>query len=82
MHYQNIFCHPAQSPSVFEPDRWPYGRNPKDMDAENIGTFAVPTSTAEDLIQRLAANYGFLSDLDLDDVEQTIVKSNQEITFL
>lgn len=76
MHYQNIFWHPAHSPSVFDPERWLYGRNPKDVDAEDIGTLAVPAPTAEDLIKRLAANYVFLSDLD--DVEQTIAKSNQK----
>lgn len=76
MHYGNIYWHPAHSPSVFDPDRWLNERNPKDVDAEDIGTLAVPTPTAEDLIKRLRENYGFLADLD--EIEQTIAKSNQK----
>ena len=76
MHYGNIFWHPAHSPSVFDPDRWLNDRNPKDVDAEDIGTLAVPAPTAEELLQKLKQNYGFL--MDLDEVEQVIAKSNQK----
>ena len=80
MHYNNIFWHPAHSPSVFEPEKWLYGRNPKDVDEEDIGTLAVPTPTADDLIKRLAINYKFLTDLD--DVERVIAMTNQRDTSL
>lgn len=76
MHYGNIFWHPAHEPSVFEPDRWLNERSPKDVDTEDIGTLAVPTPTPEDLIKRLKTNYDFLTELD--DLEQTIAKSNQK----
>jgi len=76
MHYGNIFWHPAHEPSVFDPDRWLNGRSPKDVDAEDIGTLAVPAPTPEDLIKRLKTNYGFLAELD--EIEQTIAKSNQK----
>lgn len=76
MHYGNIFWHPAHSPSVFDPDRWLNERNPKDVDAEDIGTLAVPAPTAEELLQKLKQNYGFL--MELDEVEHVIAKSNQK----
>ena len=74
MHYGNVSWRPAHSPSVFDPDRWINDRNPKDVDAEDIGTLAVPAPTAEDLIKRLKDNYGFLAELD--ETEQMIAKSN------
>lgn len=76
MHYGNIFWHPAHSPSVFDPEKWLYGRKPKDVDAEDIGTLAVPAPTAEDMIKRLTKNFGFLTELD--EVERTIAKVNQK----
>ena len=76
MHYRNIFWHPAHSPSVFDPDKWLNGRNPDDVDAEDIGTLAVPAPTPENLIKRLRTNYRFLTELD--EVEKTIAKSNQK----
>lgn len=76
MHYGNIFWHPAHEPSVFDPDRWLNDRKPKDVDAEDIGTLAVPAPTPEDLIKRLKTNYGFLAELD--EMERTIAKSNQK----
>ncbi len=76
MHYGSVFWRPAHSPSVFDPERWLNERNPKDVDAEDIGTLAVPAPTAEELILRLKKNYEFL--LDLDEVEQVIAKSNQK----
>ena len=76
MHYRNIFWHPAHSPSVFDPDKWLNGRNPDDVDAEDIGTLAVPAPTPENLIKRLRTNYRFLTEFD--EVEKTIAKSNQK----
>ena len=76
MHYGNIFWHPAHSPSVFDPERWLRDRNPKDVDAEDIGTLAVPAPTPDELLQKLNQNYSFL--LDLDEVEQIIARSNQK----
>lgn len=76
MHYGNIYWHPAHSPSVFDPDKWLNDRNPRNVDAEDIGTLAVPAPTAEELIERLKHNYGFLSDLD--EEERIIAKSNQK----
>ena len=76
MHYGNIFWHPAHEPSVFDPDRWLSDRSPKDVDAEDIGTLAVPVPTPEDLIKRLKTNYEFL--VELDEIERTIAKSNQK----
>ena len=76
MHYGNIFWHPAHSPSVFDPERWLNDRKPQDVDTEDIGALAVPAPTAEDLIKRLKTNYGFLAELD--ELEQTIAKSNQK----
>ncbi|MCR5769365.1 MAG: nucleotidyl transferase AbiEii/AbiGii toxin family protein [Lachnospiraceae bacterium] len=76
MHYGNIFWHPAHSPSVFDPNKWLNERNPADVDAEDIGTLAVPAPTPEDLIKRLKTNYSFLAELD--EVEKTIAKSNQK----
>lgn len=46
------------------------------MDAEDIGTLAVPAPTPENLIKRLRTNYRFLTELD--EVEKTIAKSNQK----
>ena len=76
MHYGNIFWRPAHSPSVFDPERWLNDRNPKDVDTEDIGTLAVPAPTAEELIDKLKHNYGFL--MELDEVEQVIARSNQK----
>ena len=76
MHCRNIYWHPAHSPSAFDPDKWLNGRNPKDVDAEDIGTLAVPAPSAEELVERLKHNYSFLSDLD--EEEQIIAKSNQK----
>lgn len=76
MHYGNVYWHPAHDPSVFDPDKWLNGRNPKDVDSEDIGTLAVPAPTAEEMIGRLKKNFAFLSDLD--DTEQAIAKSNQK----
>jgi len=76
MHYENIYWHPAHNPSVFDPERWLNERNPKDVDAEDIGALAVPTPTAENLIERLKTNYQFLRNLD--EVEQIIARSNQK----
>lgn len=76
MHNGNIFWHPAHSPSVFDPNKWLNERAPKDVDTEDIGTLAVPAPTPEDLIKRLKANYGFLTELD--EVEQIIAQSNQK----
>lgn len=76
MHYGNIFWHPAHSPSIFDPERWLNGRNPKDVDTEDIGTLAVPAPTAEELLQRLKQNFAFL--MELDEVERIIANSNQK----
>ena len=76
MHYGNIYWHPAHSPSVFDPDKWLNDRDPKAVDAEDIGTLAVPAPTAKEMIEKLKINYGFLKDLD--EVEQIISKSNQK----
>ena len=76
MHYGNVFWHPAHDPSVFDPDKWLNGRNAKDVDAEDIGTLAVPTPTAQEMIERLKKNYSFLAELD--DVEQRVSMSNQK----
>ena len=76
MHYGNIFWHPAHAPSEFDPESWLNDRKPRDVDTEDIGALAVPAPTAEDLIKRLKTNYGFLAELD--ELEQTIAKSNQK----
>ncbi len=76
MHCGNVFWRPAHSPSYFDPSRWLNNRTPKDVDSEDIGLLAVPSPTAEDLINRLRTNFDFL--MDLDDVEKTIAKSNQK----
>ena len=76
MHYGSIFWRPAHYPSVFEPERWLNERKPQDVDTEDIGALAVPAPTAEDMIKRLKTNYGFLAELD--ELEQTIAKSNQK----
>ena len=76
MHYGNVYWHPAHAPSNFDPDRWLNGRNPKDVDAEDIGTLAVPAPTAEEMIEKLRINYDFLKDLD--EVELAISRSNQK----
>ena len=76
LHYGNVYWHPAHDPSVFDPEKWLNGRNPKDVNAEDIGTLAVPAPTAEEMINRLKKNLAFL--LDLDDVERAIAKSNQK----
>lgn len=74
MHCGNVYWHPAHEPSVFDPGKWLYSRDPKDVDSEDIGALAVPTPTSEELIERLKTNYSFL--LDLDETEQTIAASN------
>ena len=66
----------THDPSVFDPGKWLNGRNPKDVNAEDIGTLAVPAPTAEEMIDRLKKNLAFLSNLD--DTEQIIAKSNQK----
>lgn len=76
MHYGNIYWHPAHDPSVFDPEKWLNGREPKDVNAEDIGTLAVPAPTVEEMIDRLKKNFVFLSKLD--DIEQAIAKSNQK----
>ena len=76
MHYGNVFWRPAHAPSVFDPERWLYDRNPKDVDAEDIGTLAVPAPTAKEMIEKLKINYDFLKNLD--ETEMIISKSNQK----
>jgi len=76
MHYGNLYWRPAHAPSVFDADKWLHGRSPKDVNAEDIGTLAVPAPTAEEMIGKLKANYAFLAELD--EVEQVIAKSNQK----
>ena len=76
MHYGNVHWRPAHAPSVFDPEKWLNGRQPRDVNAEDIGTLAVPAPTAEEMIEKLKTNYAFLTDLDT--VELVIAKSNQK----
>ena len=76
MHYGNVYWHPAQDPSVFDSEKWLNGRNPKDVNAEDIGTLAVPEPATEEMINMLKKNFAFL--LNLDDTEKEIAKSNQK----
>lgn len=74
MHCGNVWWRPAHAPSVFNPEKWLYERNPKEIDMEDIGTLAVPAPSADEMLARLKENYSFL--LDLDEVEAIIAKSN------
>lgn len=74
MHCGNVWWRPAHAPSVFDPEKWLYDRNPKTIDMEDIGILAVPAPTAEELLTRIQKNYSFL--LELDEVESIIAKSN------
>lgn len=74
MHCGNIWWRPAHAPSTFNPERWLYGRNPKDIDMEDIGTLAVPAPTAEEMLLKLSENYSFLQDMD--ETESVIARSN------
>ena len=74
MHCGNVWWRPAHAPSVFDPEKWLYGRNPKEIDREDIGTLAVPAPTAEEMLSSLKENYLFL--MDLDETETVIAGSN------
>ena len=74
MHYGNVWWRPAHAPSVFIPDKWLNDRDPKSVDAEDIGTLAVPAPSAEEMLEKLKLNYAFLQDLD--DTEKIISRSN------
>lgn len=74
MHYGNVWWRPAHEPSVFDPDRWLDERDPEAIDAEDIGTLAVPAPTGAELVERLRTNFSFLRDLD--ETEAVIAKSN------
>lgn len=74
MHCGNAWWRPAHTPSVFDPERWLNDRDPRNVDAEDIGTLAVPAPTAEDLLEKLKRNFTFLKDLD--DTEKIIAGSN------
>ena len=74
MHCGNVWWRPAHSPSVFDPEKWLYGREPKSIDKEDIGTLAVPAPTPEEMIHGLKENYSFL--LTLDETESIIARSN------
>ena len=76
VNYGNITWAPAHEPSVFDPNRWLNGRNPKFVNAEDIGSLAVPAPTAEEMILGLQENYAFLKDLT--DIEREIAKSRQK----
>ena len=76
MHYGNVYSHPAHNPSVFDSEKLLNGRNPKDVNAEDIGTLAVPAPATEEMINMLKKNFAFL--LNLDDTEKEIAKSNQK----
>lgn len=74
MHYGSVWWKPAHTPSVFDPDRWLDDRDPDAIDAEDIGTLAVPAPTGAELVERLKANFSFLKDLD--EMEAIIARSN------
>jgi len=74
MHCGNVWWRPAHAPSVFDPGKWLYGRNPKEIDREDIGTLAVPAPTAEEMLSSLKENYSFL--MGLDETETVIAESN------
>lgn len=65
----------AHSASVFNPEYWLRERSEKEVDLEDIGTLAVPTPSAKNLIERLIDNYGFLKNLD--ETELIIAKSDE-----
>ena len=74
MHCGNTWWRPAHAPSVFEPDRWLNGRDPKEIDREDIGTLAVPAPLPEEMVQGLKDNFSFLQELS--DEETQIAHSN------
>ena len=76
MHCGNVFWRPAHSPSVFIPEKWLNDRKPKDVNAEDIGTLAVPAPTSEEMIEKEKYNFEFLTDLD--DDEKIVALSNQK----
>ncbi len=74
MHFGNVWWRPAHAPSVFDPDKWLNDRDSKSVDTEDIGTLAVPTPSAEEMLEKLKVNFEFLKDLD--DAETIISRSN------
>ncbi len=74
MHYGNVWWRQAHEASIFIPNKWLNERDPKTVDAEDIGTLAVPTPTPEEMLEKLRLNYAFLKNLD--DIEKIIAKSN------
>lgn len=74
MHCGAVWWRPAHTPSVFDPNKWLYERDPKNIDKEDIGTLAVPAPTAEEMLRHLQENFAFL--LDLDETEKVIARSN------
>ena len=63
-HAGNTWWKPGHEGPSFEPDRWLRDRSHGEFDEEDIGALAVPVPTATELSEALRSHFGFLADLD------------------
>jgi predicted nucleotidyltransferase component of viral defense system len=60
---------PSHKPCEFDPAHWLRTRDGSEFDLEDIGALAIPTPSAADLADVVRARYGFVADLDKDELK-------------
>lgn len=60
---------PGHQPRPFDPDEWLRTRNPVEVDLDDIGALTVPTPSLDDLNATINAHFGFLRELDKDEMQ-------------
>lgn len=74
MHAGDVYWRPGHTGSTFDPQRWLRARGESEFDPEDIGALAVPRPTAKEMSDTVREKFAFLADLD--EVEQTIARSD------
>jgi predicted nucleotidyltransferase component of viral defense system len=75
VHAGSTWWKPGHEAYPFDPEKWLRDRSDEDFDVEDIGALVVPVPSASELSDAIRSHYGFLTELNADEI---VLSANRE----